>query len=353
MSTMQAVLFKQEGVVAVEEVPKPEIQSPGDVLLRVDQTMICGTDLHFVHGAIPLDPDFILGHEYLGTVEEKGDGVSEFDVGDKAVGSFMAVCGKCWFCRRGQYPQCYMVRVFGMGSAFGDVAGGQAQYILIPDADFTLRKLPDVDGVADENYAFAGDILTTAYDALMKADFEAGHSVAIVGAGPVGLCTVLLARAMGAGAVVVVDMVDERLRLAEQHGAVGVNPNGGDPEETVKDLTEWRGADIVVDAVGHPSALKATVPLARMGGTITIPGAYTDGDQALEGFGEIYLKGLRLVMGIGNIQGRIDDVMALIRDKRVEPAALISDRMPMSEAVEAYRAFDAREKFKVLLDPAQ
>jgi 2-desacetyl-2-hydroxyethyl bacteriochlorophyllide A dehydrogenase len=350
MSTMQAVLFKDERQVAVEEVPRPEILEPNDVILKVTKTMICGTDLHFYHGVVPLDQDFVLGHEYLGEVLEVGDGVvDDFDVGDVCVGSFMAVCGKCWFCRRGNYAQCFNVRVFGMGMAFGDVPGGQAQYIRIPDAALTLRKVPE--GVDEESAAFLGDIFTTGYDAIMRADFRHGDSVAIIGAGPVGLCTLLAAKAMGAGPVVVVDMVESRLKLVQEHGGIPVNAKTGDPEEVVKDATEWRGADIVVDAVGHPAALASTVPLVRMGGQISIPGVYLDDDQVFPNFNEAYLKGVRITMGIGDIQGQIDSAMALIRDRGADPGALISHRMRLSEAAEGYKIFDEKEAFKVVLDP--
>lgn len=349
MATMQAVLFKEEGKVAVEEVERPEIQEANDVILKVTKTMICGTDLHFVHGTVPLDPDFILGHEYLGEIVELGDGVIELDEGDVCVGSFMACCGKCWACRRANYAQCVFVRVFGMGSAFGDQPGGQAEYIRVPDAALTLRKVPD--DVDQESAAFLGDIFTTGYDAIMRAGFRHGDSVAVVGGGPVGLCTVLAAKAMGAGPVVVVDLVDERLKIAEEHGAIGVNPKTGDPEEVVKDATDWRGADIVVDAVGHPTALASTVTLVRMGGQISIPGVYMDDDAVFPNFNEAYIKGVRITMGIGDIQGQIDSAMGLIRGG-ANPASLISHRMGMSEAAEGYRLFDSKEAFKVVLDPS-
>lgn len=349
MSTMQAVRFKDVGEVAVEEVDKPEILEPGDALMKVTKTMICGTDMHFVHGNVPIDPDFVLGHEYLGTIEEVGDGVTDIEVGDTCVGSFMAVCGKCWFCRRGQYAQCMLVRVFGFGSAFGDQPGGQAQWLRVPEADLTLRRVPE--GVDDEDAAFLGDILTTGYDAVVRADFRPGDHVCIVGAGPVGLCTALAANALGAGSVMVVDMVEERLKLAEKHGAIAIDA-GGDPEGDVREATDWRGADIVVDAVGHPEALKSTLALVRMGGQISIPGAYAEDDSVFPNFNEAYLKGVRMTMGIGDIQGRIDEAMGLVQQGRVNPAALISHRLPMSEAKDGYRMFDEKEAFKVVLDPA-
>ena len=130
----------------VEEVPRPEIEEPDDVLLRVDRAAICGTDLHPYHGRLEMEEGFVLGHEYLGTIEAKGDGVTQFEEGERAVGSFFVACGNCWFCRRGEFMKCVMIRVFGMGMVMGDLPGAQAQYVRVPEADLTLRKIPESNG---------------------------------------------------------------------------------------------------------------------------------------------------------------------------------------------------------------
>ena len=143
MDTMQAVVFHGPHDVRVEEMPRPEIEEPGDVLLKVDRAAICGTDLHPYSGRMEMEEGATLGHEYLGTIEAKGDGVTEFEEGERAVGSFFVACGKCWFCRRGLYMKCMMIRVFGMGFVLGDLNGAQAQYVRVPEADLTLRKLPE------------------------------------------------------------------------------------------------------------------------------------------------------------------------------------------------------------------
>src|SRR5919201_13534 len=194
MAAMQALTFHGARDVRVEEVPRPEIEESGDVLLRVDRAAICGTDLHPYSGRMELEDGFVLGHEYLGTIEAKGDGVTEFEEGERVVGSFFVACGKCWFCRRGLPMKCMAIRVFGMGFAMGDLPGAQAQFLRVPEADLTLRKIP-AEG------------------------------------------------ALGAGKVVAVDLVPERLKLAESLGAIAVNPNETDPDDVVLDLTEWRGAD--------------------------------------------------------------------------------------------------------------
>ena len=353
MDTMQAVVFHGPQDVRVEEVAKPAIEEANDVLLRVERAAICGTDLHPYHGRFEMEEGFVLGHEYLGTVEAKGDGVTEFEEGERAVGSFFVACGKCWFCRRGLFMKCMMIRVFGMGFVLGDLAGSQAQYVRVPEADLTLRKLPEANGAGfdDEDMLLVGDILTTGYDAVRKTDFRPGDVVAVVGCGPVGLCTVMAARALGAGKIVAVDMVPERLKIAESLGAIPVNPKETDADDVVLELTQWRGADVVVDAVGHESALAACFPLVRMGGTISLPGMYMEVEAPMP-IGDMWLKNITVTAGAANIQGHMDEVIELVRDGRLDPSVIVSHRLPLSEAPKGYELFDQKEALKVVLDPS-
>ena len=348
---MQAVTFYGPRDVRVEEVPRPEIEEPGDVLLRVDLSAICGTDLHPYHGRMEIEEGFVLGHEYMGTIEAKGSGVTQFEEGDRVVGSFFVACGKCWFCRRGIFMKCMSIRVFGLGMVFGDLSGAQSQYMRIPEADLTLRKLPE-NGFADDDMLLVGDILTTGYDAVRKANLQPGDVVAVVGAGPVGLCTIMAARALGAGRVVAIDMVPERLKLAESLGAIPVNPKETDADDVVLELTEWRGADVVVDAVGHESALAATFPLVRQGGTISLPGMYLEVEASVP-IGDMWLKNITVTAGVANIQGHMDEIIELIRDGRLDPKVIISHRLPLSEAAKGYELFDSKEALKVVLDPSK
>ncbi len=349
MATMKALTFHGPRDVRVEEVPKPTIEETGDVLLRIDRSAICGSDLHPYHGRLELEDGFVLGHEYMGTVEEVGEGVTHFEVDDRAVGSFFVSCGKCWFCRRSLPMKCIAIRVFGLGYAFGDLAGAQSEYLRVPDADLTLRKMPDV-GVDDEDILFVGDILTTGYDAVRKTDFSPGDTVAVVGAGPVGLCTIMSARALGAGNVVAIDLAPDRLKLAEELGAIPVNPSENDAEDVVRELTEWRGADVVVDAVGHESAFTSTFSMVRQGGTISVPGMYLE-DTAPFPIGDVWLKNINVLCGVANIQGHMDEVMELVKDGRLDPKKIISHRMPLEQGPKGYEMFDAKEAMKVVLNP--
>lgn len=347
--TMQATVLVAPHKVEVREVPRPNITEPGDVVLRVEKTAICGTDLHPYEGRLELEADVILGHEFLGTVVEAGDAVGQFSAGDRAVVSCVVHCGNCRSCRRGDPARCFGSRIFGMGIALGGLDGGQAEYVLVPNADMVMRRMPDVVQSSDEDLLFAGDILTTGYEAVRRA-IRPGDVVAVVGAGPVGLCAVMSAVALGAERVIVVDQVTERLKEAEALGARAVNFAEVDPYDAVLDLSDWRGADVVVDAVGHPSAIATACKIVAGGGTISVPGAYVEEEIPMP-FGDLWLRGIKLVNGVANIVTYMDEVIALTEAGKLRPAQIISHRLPMSQAPEAYEMFERREATKILLDP--
>ena len=347
---MRAVVLRAPYRVEVTEVPKPHITEPSDILVRVERTAICGTDLHPYEGRLEIEPDVILGHEFLGTVEEVGDAVTQITEGDRVVSSCVVSCGACYQCRRHQPGNCAGSRIFGLGLALGDLAGGQAEYVVVPNADLTARVIPVSGSASDDDILFAGDIMTTGYEAVVRA-MRPGDTVAIVGAGPVGLCAAIAAAAIGAVQVIVIDKVEARLKEAANHGALTVNAAEVDATDAVMDLTDWRGADVVIDAVGHESALISAISLVRAGGILSIPGVYTEEAITLP-FGELYLKGVTVHMGVSHITEFMDEVITLSSAGRLRPSAMISHRMGLSEAVEAYRLFEAREATKIVLDPS-
>lgn len=349
--TMRAVVLRAPYRVEVTEVPKPHITEPTDILVRVERTAICGTDLHPYEGRLEIEPDVILGHEFLGTVEEVGDAVTQITEGDRVVSSCVVSCGACYQCRRHQPGNCAGSRIFGLGLALGDLAGGQAEYVVVPNADLTARVIPASGSASDDDILFAGDIMTTGYEAVVRA-MRPGDTVAIVGAGPVGLCAAMAAAAIGAVQVIVIDKVEARLKEAANHGALTVNASEVDATDAVMDLTDWRGADVVIDAVGHESALISAISLVRAGGILSIPGVYTEEAITLP-FGELYLKGVTVHMGVSHITEFMDEVITLSSAGRLRPSAMISHRMGLSEAVEAYRLFEAREATKIVLDPSK
>jgi 2-desacetyl-2-hydroxyethyl bacteriochlorophyllide A dehydrogenase len=349
--TMRAVVLRAPYRVEVTEVPKPHITEPTDILVRVERTAICGTDLHPYEGRLEIEADVILGHEFLGAVEEVGDAVTQIAKGDRIVSSCVVSCGACYQCRRHQPGNCAGSRIFGLGLALGDLAGGQAEYVVVPNADLTARVIPASGSASDDDILFAGDIMTTGYEAVVRA-MRPGDTVAIVGAGPVGLCAAMAAAAIGAVQVIVIDKVEARLKEAANHGALTVNASEVDATDAVMDLTDWRGADVVIDAVGQESALISAISLVRAGGILSIPGVYTEEAITLP-FGELYLKGVTVHMGVSHITEFMDEVITLSSAGRLRPSAMISHRMGLSEAVEAYRLFEAREATKIVLDPSK
>lgn len=349
MATMRAVILKGLHEVAVEDVPRPTDPGLGEVVLKVDLTAICGTDLHPYEGRMELEDDVALGHEFMGTVVEVGPGVQLFSEGDRAVASCVVSCGFCYMCRKSQPGRCVGMQVFGMGLVFGGLGGGQAEYITVPVADLCMRKIPEVGAGTDEDYLFVGDIMATGYEAV-RAWYSPGDVVAIVGAGPVGLCAAMSAQLLGASKVIVIDKVPARLKEAEAFGAITINPDETNPTDAVLDLTDWRGADLVVDAVGHPSALATAVHLPRSGGTLSIPGVYNEESLDLP-FGDLWMKGVTISGGAANITKYMDETIALIAQGKLKPSAMISHRMPITEAPEAYRLFHSREAMKIVLDP--
>jgi 2-desacetyl-2-hydroxyethyl bacteriochlorophyllide A dehydrogenase len=347
--TMQAAVLLAPRKVEVLEVPRPTISGPGDVLLKVEKTAICGTDLHPYEGRLPLDGDLILGHEFLGTVVDAGPAVQQFSPGDRAVASCVVHCGHCRSCRRADPARCAGSRIFGLGAALGGLDGGQAEYVVVPNADLVLRQLPAPIRSSDDDLLFAGDIMTTGYEAVRRA-MRPGDTVAVVGAGPVGLCAAMSALALGAEQVIVIDLVADRLAEAAALGAVPVSAAESDPYDAVLDLTERRGADVVIDGVGHESALRTACRVVAAGGTISIPGVYLEESLALP-FGALWMRGIRILTGVSNIVNYMDEVMALTEAGRLTPSRIVSHRLPLAQAAEAYELFEQRKATKIILDP--
>lgn len=344
---MRAVTFHAPGDVRVEERADPVPEADDDAVVRVAATGICGSDLHIYHGRVQIEPGFVIGHEYVGTVVAAGDGVTEVRVGDRVLGTYCTACGGCFFCRRAEYHKCDDGRVFGHGATLGSLQGAQAELVLVPHANLTLRHVPE--GVSDDAALFAGDVAGTAYHAIADGGFEPGASVAVLGLGPVGLCSVQVARAAGASLVVAVDTVEERLRVAETLGATPVHLTEGDPRTAVKKLTEGRGVDRSIDAVGHPDALDLACRLARKAGTVSVIGVYAERVEVH--LGVVWIKALTLRTGHANVIGHLDRVLAMIASGALDPTPLVTHHMSLDEAPEAYAVYDRREALKIVLAP--
>jgi 2-desacetyl-2-hydroxyethyl bacteriochlorophyllide A dehydrogenase len=341
------VTFQAPGEVRVEEKPDPEIGAPDDALVRVEASGICGSDLHIFHGRVPVEPGFTIGHEFVGTVLAVGDAVERVAAGDRVLGCFHVACATCGACLRGEYHRCEHGRTFGHGSHLGDLQGAQAERLLVPRANLTLRQVPE--GVSDEVALFAGDVMGTGYHSIVHAGLTAGDTVAVLGLGPVGLCAVQAAGVAGAARVFAVDAVEQRLAMAERFGAVPVHFEQEDAKGVVRAATEGRGVDVVVDAVGDPGPLAMAVSLARDAGVVSGIGAYAGKGEVPLGLA--WLKGLDLRLGLANVIAQVDRVLGLIEAGRLDPAPLVTHRMKLAEAERAYELYDNREALKIVLTP--
>ena len=344
---MLAVTFQRPGEVRVEERPEPELLAADDVIVRVEATAVCGSDLHIYHGRHPVEPGFVIGHEFVGEMVAAGDDVDRVGVGDRVVGCFLVACGHCFFCERRLFHLCDELRIFGHGEISGNLPGAQAEQVLVPHADLVLRRAPDE--LAADAALFAGDVMNTGFYGVREAGVGAGDVVAVLGMGPVGLCAVQAARHAGAERVIAVDTVPERLEMARRFGAEPVHLTDEDPRAAVKAATEGRGADAAVEAVGSEQALDLAIRLTRKAGAISVIGVH--GQRCQVHMGLLWNKGQTLRAGVANVIGQVDEVLDLIAAGALDPAPIVTHHMALEQAPEAYAAYDRHEALKVVLRP--
>lgn len=385
---MQALVFHSPKHVRVDSVPDPKIEHPRDAIVRVTSTAICGSDLHIYNGAIPQPKPLVLGHEFMGVVEEVGSEVSGLARGDRVVVPFPIACGTCWFCERGWPTQCENSNphhygpegglltqkggaLFGYTDLYGGYAGGQAQYARVPFADYGPRKVPDA--LTDEQVLFLTDIVPTGYSGLKWAEVQPGESVAVFGCGPVGLMAMKLAWIMGAGQVIGIDVVPYRLEMAKRAAAAEViNAAEQNAVEVIRELTAGRGADVCIEAVGMEvdrsllkkvanvmhlqrgsiTAVESCFSAVRRGGRVSIMGVYA---TTYDNFplGQMLDKSLRVQTGQATVHGYIDELLDLIVSRKLQADDIITHRLPLGEAAHAYDIFNKKEDgcVKVVLKP--
>jgi glutathione-independent formaldehyde dehydrogenase len=378
---MRAVVYQKPFEVSVEEVPDPRIEQPNDVIVRITSSCICGSDLHMYEGRTAAEPGIVFGHENLGIVEDVGSGVTGLEHGDRVVMPFNVACGFCKNCLAGCTGFCLTVNPSGFaGGAYGYVAmgpypGGQAEYLRVPYADFNCLRLPA--GTEHEaDYALLADIFPTGYHGCELAGVSPGETVAVYGAGPVGLMAAYSARLRGAARVFVVDRVPERLAKAREIGTVAVDFSQGDPVEQIKEQTGGEGTDKGIDAVGYqatalngdredPAAvLDQLVRTVRPTGALGVPGLYVPSDPggadpyARQGvlrvaIGTLFEKGLRVGTGQANVKRYNRQLRDMITEGRARPGFVVSHELPLEEAPIAYQKFDRRVEgyTKVILKP--
>lgn len=348
---MRAVTYRADGTVHLAEVEEPTLIEPDDAIVRVTATAICGSDLHLLHGRVPgMREGSVLGHEAVGVIDQLGAAVGgSLQIGDRVVVSFSIACGRCWFCARMEHNQCEDARALGYGEFLGDLDGAQAEAVRVPHAGVNLHLIPQ--GVSDEAAVFAGDILATGVYICARSGVEAGKSVAIVGAGPVGMMALLAAKGRGAAPIWVIDRDPSRLDIADSLGGAPIDLGERDPVVSVQKATGERGADIVLECVGMEETFAMSLDLVRPNGTVGVIGVHTDLETAFP-LGEAWRRGISIVMGgTCDVQTHWDEALELIASGAVDPTAIISDRLPLTDAVDAYRRFEAREAMKIVLIP--
>ena len=345
---MKAATFQGVGEVKVLDVPKPTIKDSRDVLVKVTLGAVCGSDLHIYHGHAPMNPGELLGHEFVGVVEQVGPEVRRFKAGDRVVVSFYTSCGHCVFCRKGWFNQCVEMATFGFGEYQGGLGGGQAEYVVVPNADHSMEPIPA--GMSDEQAIFVGDILSTGYFVAERAEIKPGDNVAVIGAGPVGLMATMCAQLFGPAKVFVVDTVDARLELAQELGGIPINPSRTSPVSAIEAQTGGIGADASLECVGAMAAVETAIYCVRGGGTVScvgVPSAVT----ADFPYWHFWTKVLTFRSGRCNVQQYMRPLLDLIAAGRLKPETIISHRMKLADTEEAYRMFAAREATKIVLIP--
>jgi glutathione-independent formaldehyde dehydrogenase len=378
---MKAVVYEKPFTVAVREVDDPRIQHPNDVIVRITSSAICGSDLHMYEGRTAAQPGIVFGHENLGIIEERGSGVTLLAEGDRVVMPFNVACGFCKNCVAGYTGFCLTVNPGFAGGAYGYVAmgpypGGQAEKLRVPYADFNCLKLPPGDEF-ESDFILLADIFPTGYHGCELAQVSPGETVAVYGAGPVGLMAAYSALLRGASKVFTVDRVPERLDKAKEIGSVPIDFTKGDPANQIKEQTDGEGTDKGVDCVGYQAqshhdtsheepavVLNSLVETVRATGMLGVPGLYVPSDpgapdeaakkgQLLVSIGRMFEKGQRVGTGQTNVKRYNRQLRDLIIAGRAKPSFVVSHELPLDEAPDAYQKFDKRIDgyTKVVLHP--
>lgn len=394
---MRALTWQGKRDVRVKDVPEPQIKNPRDAIVRVTSTAICGSDLHLYDGVIPtLEPDDVLGHEFMGEVVEVGSGVSNLAAGDRVLVPFPIACGACFHCKRGEVSLCdnsnptpdiaesfygsSPAGLFGFSHMLGGYPGGQAQYVRVPFADVGPLRVEAEDrpeGLPDRQLLFLTDVLPTGWQAALQCEIQPGDVVAVWGAGPVGQFAIRSALLQGAAQVVAIDRSRGRLDLARRAGPViGLDYHETKVFDALRDLTGGRGPDACIDAVGLEShglgmdalydrakhalhlttdrghALRQAIHACRKGGTVSIPGVY---GGFLDKFpiGAVFAKGLTLRSGQTNVHQHLVVLLDLVNQGRLDPSVIISHELSLEDAPRAYALFrdEPDSCTKVVLHP--
>ena len=337
---MKALTFGGEKAVRLGSVPEPAVEAPGDALVRVLLSAVCGSDLHVYHGREKgIDPGTVMGHEMVGEVVEVGPEVRSVKPGDRVACPFTTSCGQCFYCTRGLTCRCTEGQLFGWVEGGAGLQGTQAERVRVPLADSTLVPLPDT--IGDEEGLLVGDVLPTGYFCADLAGVDDSGVYAVVGCGPVGLMAVAAARHRGAGRVVAIDAVPDRLALAEAFGARALDYRSESPLEVLREMTEGRGADAVLEVVGSPAATRTAVDLVRPGGVVASVGVHTEEHLAFAP-AEAYDRNLTYRTGRCPARHYMERLLPLVCEGGFPLRQVISHRFALEDGPEAYTLFDTK-----------
>ncbi|MCT4703745.1 glutathione-dependent formaldehyde dehydrogenase [Enterobacteriaceae bacterium H20N1] len=388
---MKALTYHGPKHVSVDTMPDPIIEASDDIILKVTATAICGSDLHLYRGKIPgTHHGDIFGHEFMGEVVETGSDVTAVNKGDRVVIPFVIACGDCFFCHLHQYAACETTNtgkgsalnrkaitppaaLFGYSDLYGGVPGGQAEYVRVPKANTGPFKVPTT--LADEKVLFLSDILPTAWQAVKNADVKQGSSLAIFGAGPVGLLCAACARLLGAEKIFIIDHHPYRLAFAQQrYGAIPINFDENDDAAAwiIENTAGNRGVDAVIDAVGFEAkgsitetvlsnlklegssgkALRQCIAAVRRGGIVSVPGVYAGFIHGFL-FGDAFDKGLTFKMGQTHVHAWLPELLSLIESGHLHPEEIVTHHLPLEDAARGYEIFEKRQEDcrKIILVP--
>jgi alcohol dehydrogenase len=352
MKTMKAVVFKGANRIAVEDVPRPRARA-GEAVIRITTTTICGTDVHIVRGDYPVKPGLILGHEPVGVIEELGDGLDGlYTIGQRVIVGAITPCGQCFYCLNGSHSQC--CGALG-GWKFGNsINGAWAEYLLVPDAKANLAPIPR--GLADEDVVLCPDIFSTGLAGAERGNITVGDSVAVFAQGPIGLCATLGAKLKGASLVIAIDPMRDRLEVARRFGAtVTLDPRDGDPIAEIKRLTEGRGVDVAIEALGTQDTFESALRAIRPGGTLSSLGVYS---------GKVVAPYHAFYAGLGDQKivttlcpggkERMRRLMAMVEHRRVDLSPLVTHHFALDDIETAFDLFSHQRDgvLKVALHPA-
>ena len=331
--TMKALVCHQRGKIELCDRPVPRLQNPTDAIVRVTLSTICTSDLHIMHGAVPRAvPETVLGHEFVGVVVETGEAVTSLRPGDRVAANCVTFCGDCWFCRRGYVNNCEK----GGWELGCRIDGCQAEYVRVPFADTGLNRIPE--NLSDRAALLTGDILSSGYFGAELCDIRPGDAVAVIGAGPVGICAMQCARLFGAGCVIALDLDPARLELAKRHHAADacINPSLEDPQDVVNRLTSGRGADAVIEAAGGENTFTLAWQIARPNAVVALVAMYEQPQPLpLE-----RMYGKNLIFKTGGVDSRhCDTLLSLLASGRLDTEYLLTHEGPLNRIEEGYRVF--------------